>query len=316
MTKLLTPMYGLGALTDMSKRKSFTGGTGMTACYLCGSTSNWQRPGQVRDNPTLKVLECSKCGLVFLSSFDHIHPQHYDDSGMHGDRPLPVDEWLREAEWDDERRFEFVRSSLTGKRVLDFGCGAGGFLLKARTHAACVNGVEPESRLQAHFQQEQLTVFSNLEELLGQAPDLKFDLITAFHVMEHLSDPRSILKQLPDLLAEGGQLIVEVPSSDDVLLTLYECDPFMHFTYWSQHLFLFNSSTLSTLVDQSDLKLQWIKQVQRHPLSNHLHWLARGKPGGHDYWSFMDSPLLKEAYSAQLAALGRCDTILAGISRD
>jgi 2-polyprenyl-3-methyl-5-hydroxy-6-metoxy-1,4-benzoquinol methylase len=61
-------------------------------------------------------------------------------------------------------------------------------------------------------------------------------LITAFHVVEHLPDPRAILKALANMLAKNGRMVIEVPSSEDVLLTLYDSDAFQRFTYWSQHL--------------------------------------------------------------------------------
>jgi hypothetical protein len=41
-------------------------------CYLCGGTEFDKRPGSVRDRPELEVFECAACGLVSLSSFDHI----------------------------------------------------------------------------------------------------------------------------------------------------------------------------------------------------------------------------------------------------
>ncbi len=99
----------------------------MTACYLCGSTSHRECRGCVRDDSSLKVLECNACGLVFLSSIDHIHPSHYAESGMHGEQPLPVENWLQVTDADDERRFRYLRQMLVGKKLLDFGCGAGGF---------------------------------------------------------------------------------------------------------------------------------------------------------------------------------------------
>lgn len=80
-------------------------------------------------------------------------------------------------------------------------------------------------------------------------------------------------------------------------------------------MFLFNSRTLSGLIRQAGLKLLWLQQVQRYPLSNHLHWLAKGKPGGHQIWAFIDSNPLNQAYADRLAALGHCDTLMAGIGR-
>ena len=57
--------------------------------------------------------------------------------------------------------------------------------------------------------------------------------------LEHLADPRGTLVQLAQHLRPHGRIVVEVPSSADALLTLYDCDAFRRFTYWSQHLFLF-----------------------------------------------------------------------------
>ena len=39
-----------------------------------------------------------------------------------------IDNWLKETEFDDKRRYEFVKEKITNKTVLDFGCGVGGFL--------------------------------------------------------------------------------------------------------------------------------------------------------------------------------------------
>ena len=126
-------------------------------------------------------------------------------------------------------------------------------------------------------------------------------MITAFHVIEHLSDPVSMLKTLEAKLSKNGRIVVEVPSSEDALLTLYDSSAFQHFTYWSQHLFLFNAETLRRLAKQAGLCIVSIQQYQRYPLSNHLHWLSKGKPGGHQKWAFLDSPELKTAYANALA---------------
>ena len=110
--------------------------------------------------------------------------------------------------------------------------------------------------------------------------------------------------------------MIEVPSSEDALLTLYDSDMFQRFTYWSQHLFLFNAETLRILAAQAGLRVVSIQQFQRYPLSNHLHWLSRNLPGGHQHWSFLDTPALTEAYAASLAAVGKCDTIIAYLENE
>ncbi len=138
-----------------------------------------------------------------------------------------------------------------------------------------------------------------------------YDLITAFHVVEHLLDPRSMISSLAQKLQPQGRMIIEVPSAEDALLTLYDCNPFQRFTYWSQHLYLFNAATLELLARQAGLRVVAIQHYQRYPLSNHLHWLSQGQPGGHQKWTFLDTPELTRAYASTLAAIGKTDTLIA-----
>ncbi len=141
-----------------------------------------------------------------------------------------------------------------------------------------------------------------------------FDYITAFHVFEHLIDPIKILKDLSKILSEHGEIIIEVPNSEDALLTLYENEKFAKFTYWSQHIFLFNDFTIKKMVQQSGLKLNWVKQIQRYPLSNHLYWLSKGLPGGQNIIPFFNNKL-NDLYENELASIGKCDTLIASISK-
>jgi 2-polyprenyl-3-methyl-5-hydroxy-6-metoxy-1,4-benzoquinol methylase len=278
----------------------------MASCYLCGEKKAFiKRPGRVRDNQDLDVLECQSCGLVFLSSFQHILEGFYENSQMH-DGKVAIEDWVHQTAEDDERRFRMFRSIITNKSILDFGCGNGGFLRRINQVAALAVGVEPERRLQTSFQKEQLNVYSNINEV-----NQSFDIITLFHVLEHIPDPEKLLKQLVNKLNAAGSIIIEVPNADDALLTLYQSSPFSHFTYWSCHLFLFNRNTLALLAKKAGLKTNYIKQLQRYPLSNHLHWLAKSAPDGHILWSFLDSQELHGAYEKQLSSIGVCDTLLA-----
>lgn len=274
-------------------------------CYLCNHDSFSIRKGAVRDNPALQIFECNNCGLVSLSSLQHIQAGHYENSGMHGDTLPSIESWLKDTEQDDRRRFEMLKVAMINRKVLDFGCGAAGFLNKSQALAAEVAGVELENRVHQYWE-DAIALYSDLEK----AGD-DYDLITAFHVVEHLPDPRTILKKLATRLKKQGRLVIEVPSSEDALLTLYDSNAFQHFTYWSQHLYLFNAETLRTLAAQAGLRVVSMQQFQRYPLSNHLHWLSHNLPGGHKNWSFLDTPALTEAYAASLAAAGKCDTIIA-----
>lgn len=277
----------------------------MISCYICESSTHSLRKGKVRDCQKLQILQCDNCGLVFLSSFDHIAPGFYETSGMHGSYPQSIEEWLKETERDDQRRFEMVKAMLPNISLLDFGCGAGGFLLRARNLTKVATGVELEIRVRDHWAKE-IKIVQSIEGLVE-----KYDLITAFHVVEHHPEPRNLLTSLAGILKPNGRLIVEVPSANDALLSLYDCDAFQKFTYWSQHLFSFSSHSLEILARQSGLRVVAMQYYQRYSLANHLYWLANGKPGGHQHWAFLETPQLMSAYSNTLAAIGKTDTLIA-----
>jgi 2-polyprenyl-3-methyl-5-hydroxy-6-metoxy-1,4-benzoquinol methylase len=274
-------------------------------CYLCNSSKIRKRKGSVRDNSSIDVLECANCGLVFLSSFDHVNKDYYSDAHMNDDplgKRLPV-----EYQMDEKRRINFCRKSIMGKRVLDIGCGFGDFIKNCSEKAREVCGVDPDLRSTEMIRKKGFRIFGKVQEI----PKLRrFDIITMFHVLEHLMDPVEELVRLRTRLDDDGKLIVEVPNSDEALLTLYNNRGFSKF-YWSCHLFLFNETTLKTVLKKAGYKVEAIRQIQRYPLSNHLYWLSKNKPGGHLHWNFIDSKRMNDEYAKKLSALGKCDTLMA-----
>tara|TARA_B100001175_G_scaffold316572_1_gene330859 strand:+ start:739 stop:1548 length:810 start_codon:yes stop_codon:yes gene_type:complete len=262
-----------------------------------------------RDKNNISVIECMNCGLVTLDSHKHIDETFYRDSKMHSTK-IKISNWLEETQIDDNRRIKFLKEKITNKKILDFGCGNGGFLLKANSLTNEAKGIEPEMQFKSFFKKNNLKVLNSLIDL----PPEKFDLITAFHVFEHLKDPIQMLSNLKHFLGTKSEIIIEVPNSDDALLTYYQSKKFANFTYWSQHLFLFNEKTLENLFIKSNYKINWIKQIQRYPLSNHLYWLSKGLPNGHKIFTAMSDTKLNFEYEKILKREKICDTLLASIS--
>ena len=278
-------------------------------CSLCNSQTLKKRSGSVRDSKNLEIFECLDCGLVFLSEDSHIDDKFYEDSNMHQD--FDFNKWKNETLVDDMRRFKFLENSLINKKILDFGSGNGGFLKFAKDISKKVLGVELEKAVISHYKEEKIPLENDLNNI-----NEKFDLITSFHVIEHIKEPLEILEKLSNLLEENGKLIIEVPNANDALLTIYENEAFSHFTYWSCHLYLYTRHTLELLAKKAGLEVEFIKHIQRYPLSNHLYWLSKNKSGGHEKWSnFLDSEELSKAYENQLASLGATDTIIACLKK-
>ena len=279
-------------------------------CYLCNSTSfNLIKKG-VRDNNDLSVLSCNNCGLVSLDSFNHIDENFYENSNMHSTK-VDISNWLKETEKDDNRRYLDLLEKIKNKKILDFGAGNGGFLFKAKEVANDVFGIEPEMQFKSFFKKNKLNILNSLDELKSK----KFDLITAFHVFEHLKEPLKILNDLMPHVSEKGEIIIEVPNCDDALLSYFNSDAFSNFTYWSQHLFLFNEKTLTDLVKKANYKINYINQVQRYPLSNHLYWLSKALPNGQSKYSIFNNEKLNVEYEKVLKKEKICDTLLISISK-
>jgi len=261
------------------------------SCYLCGSDKYTIRQTGVRDDPLINVHECLGCGLVYLSYFEHV------PNRVHRFRDIKT--WEEHTAQDDIRRAYQFEDVTINKDVLDLGCGNGGFIRHAIAKSAC--GIEIDQKAITYCIAHNTPVYGSLDEV-GT-----FDVITMFHVIEHIPDPIGLLKELSSHLNNGGNIILETPNSDDALLTLYKCSEFSEFTYWSEHPFLFNKDTIFSVAANAGYSVGKIEQYQRYPLANHLYWLSQGKPNGHNEWSFIRDT----HYSKSLAALNKCDTIIA-----
>ena len=282
-------------------------------CILCGNEEFECIHKGTRDVSNINVMKCSKCGIVQLNNLQYNTECNYSEGGMlkstysiSSDEicDMPWDIWLQETEQDDVRRFIALQEICKDKRVLEFGCGNGGFLRRIKDVASDVVGVELMDEAREHLTEERIEVFKYLDEVKE-----KYDVVCMFMVIEHLNNPDIILQKIYSILNEGGMLIVETVNSDDALISKYQCESFMNFTYWSEHVILFNSITLENLIKRNGFYTSWNTQIQRYSLANHLFWLSQGKPGGHKKWTELNERSLNDLYALSLIEMGIADTL-------
>ena len=282
-------------------------------CYLCNNSMVVIQKG-VRNNSSVNVCKCSSCGLISLDDFSHITYEYYPESNMRDDDPecASLQDWTDLTYKDDYRRYQSLLDDINGKTILDYGAGCGGFCKLAKETAKEVYAVELDKETKTIYNQLEIPHFINIDNI---PQNKQFDIITAFHVFEHLKDPIDSLKQISSRLKPSGKIILEYPNADEALLTLYESEHFAKFSYWDCHLMLFNVETSRILVEKAGLKLTTIKGIQRYPISNHLYWLAKNLPGGHDIWNFLDTKLINAEYQKILADKDKTDTLWIEISK-
>ena len=209
---------------------------------------------------------------------------------------------------DDSRRFESFGRWVAGQRICDFGCGYGGFLKQAQFTAAATCGVELRRQCRERLAAEapEIRVAADIG-----GHDLPFNLVTLFHVLEHLPEQVATLRRIRACMAPGGRLVVEVPHARDFLIQSVDLPEFRRFTFWSEHLVLHTRESLRAVISAAGFQEVEIEGYQRYGYINHLHWFLEHKPGGHEIFKAFEDPEMEAAYCGFLKRNDATDTLIA-----
>lgn len=275
---------------------------------ICDESSVTPFFPRVRDREDVKVFKCQKSGVIFLSRSDHMEQSHYEDfSDLSYWGSVDRKAGLATRSPDDTRRSNQFRKIISGKVWLDVGTGLGGVLDLLKTDALVTLAVEPQQATRKCLQDAGYIVYRDLEDV----PQSDIDVVTLFHVMEHLIEPLKTLSQIKKVMKPGGKIIIEVPHANDALFSLYDSEAFKIFSLWSEHLILHTRKSLEIFLTKAGFYNITISGFQRYPLANHLYWLAKGKPGGHKIWEHFRDAKLEKAYDEILCQIDQTDTLIA-----
>ena len=186
-------------------------------CNLCGSNDQQQVRAMDRDGHPLRSVMCRDCGLVWVDPrpspeeerefYSHKYRRDYKQverpkmkhvyrSGRAG-----LERWRRLRPWVRQRG-----------ALLDVGAGGGEFLFVARAAGMQVRGIEPNEGYAAHAREAlELPVKTGFYQDADVEPG-SLDVVTAFHVVEHLEDPLGMIRRSHEWLRADGVLLVEVPN--------------------------------------------------------------------------------------------------------
>ena len=180
----------------------------VSLCPGCGGGA--QRPKFVAKDPlgpdSFALVTCQDCGLVFVQPI--LAPEHiemYYAKGYYGRRHPALKDFFMNL------RVRQVGAPIGSGRLLDIGCGAGDFLLACRRRGWTGVGVE-QGGAPVMQQQDALAIKVVAPERMHELEAGSFEVVTIWHVLEHLPEPRATLEAVRRLLSPSGRLVVEVPN--------------------------------------------------------------------------------------------------------
>lgn len=140
------------------------------------------------------------------------------------------------------------------KTILDVGCGTGEFLLTCKKNGWNISGVEPSKNAkkladEKLFKSDTSKIVENIEALSNQ----QFDVITLWHVLEHVPNVTDYISKLKMLLKPSGVLIVAVPNFKSFDALYYK-------KYWAafdvpRHLWHFSKEAIHQLFSNYNFKV-------------------------------------------------------------
>ena len=137
-------------------------------------------------------------------------------------------------------------------RLLDIGAGTGSFLAAAKQQNWSTFGVEPNEKARKLSLEKNVKLENTLAAFEGE----KFEVITLWHVLEHLPNLENIVKSIEDLLSPNGILVIAVPNYKSWDAKYYK-------SFWAaydvpRHLWHFSQKSMTLLFSS---KLQLIKTL-------------------------------------------------------
>ena len=221
-------------------------------CPLCGGA----RLARLEEEPPHAVYACRDCGHGF------VHPVPSREALAAAYDATYYEPWTREQTAARERlwqrRLARVRAHVRAGRLLDVGGGDGGFARAAKAAGFAVEATEfSEAGAREIAQRAGVRVHvGEIEELA--LPAGAWDVLTAWHVLEHMRQPLAALHRL---LAPGGWLFVAVPNRRNLLMrALYRIAkgrPYPLFSMKAReiHLSHFTPASLARALGQAGFRL-------------------------------------------------------------
>lgn len=217
-------------------------------CELCSSDNriNLQKI-DAKNNAQLNIYYCSDCSFVQQKNIPsdeqlniyYSHNYRQDYKSIYSPKP----KYVHRAGLAAIDRIKFLEShiQLSNQTLLDIGAGGGEFVYIANKRGLQARGIEPNVGY-SEFSKEEYGVEVKTA-MLSEVEDASADILTLFHVFEHMAKPHEVMKKLYASIKDNGYLFIEVPN-------ILQADASPHNIYFKAHLFYYSRFTLNSLASR------------------------------------------------------------------
>lgn len=242
-----------------------------------------------------QIYECLRCGLLFTEpkpSKDKIGEYYKSEeyySHQENKKGFIPKLYERVKAVNLKNKFRIATSGKKEGNLLDIGCGVGDFIHFSEQRGWQCTGVEPSEEAKAIAKKRIKAEILSSQEL-EQLPNESFDIITMWHVLEHVEDIKWQIAQLERLIKKDGRVVIAVPNFKSYDATFYK-------EKWAaydvpRHLYHFNKETIIKIFKTNRLN---IKET------NKLRWDAFYVSYMSEQYKHHAFPLIKGAYRGWLS---------------
>ena len=252
----------------------------MDTCCICGKSD--AVPYKGADN--LKLVKCPGCSLIFVSPMPgpavlkDIYEAHYYNNKnsleMGYDNYSEEETNIRKTAL---KRLKYIERYAKKGKLLDVGCAFGFFMDTARKNGWDVSGIEISRVAIEHALKIGLNVTEGNIDIMD-LPGEKYNLITLWDVVEHLTKPKEVLVKLRQRLDKGGILVLSTPDIGSIPARLTG-GKWIGFKSPREHLWYFSKTTISKLLAETGFRVKKVFYAGKHvSLSMFIDRLSRYLP--------------------------------------